>query len=742
MRVLSTFLFLLFSIGIAPTSFGATVDNVTCTNFYKKVLVAKVKDLDRAKQPVLRFPKNLDGVPGKQIMYGFESEYTMDQIDGIVKFYGPDPSLGVSKSQWLAMPVADRAKWVRDHLKDLFPTEREAGKLVLLTEKKGYEFLPRALIKDSTGNIEFITGPFDSLEEWYRVATNINKAFGEGSMQAVISTPREAFFDLSSAAATKASVKENEGYLSFFADYDTVEKLTVGHARWEKDSTKKVARSFEHPFLGPLTKQKQDMMEAHLAGNADGQLFDEATRAGIAGSDSSYKYIGGTTYRPDIAGIKRPALEVRDAHNNFQMLYNKVLRNTYYLQEGRAPFQAAKDLQAFDAVKSFEKFDPEVQTMLKELFPNKAKPGVDYSADEIEALNVYRNFSWPLRDWSGHIDFLEYPKLSATIDSAKTKYVVDLRTIQRDLQAGTINKDQAAVKVQGALVEFADSSKLREAYKKKELDLAKNYTKKPEQFLEEIASNNPDFPTSIKVGPVTARIDEFQKKYPNNVKVIDDIKFDMDGVKSSRKVLVISTNGLSDAKKNALRDEYLKYISSNTISFPLGTSAGHLYTRWGGKTLDYFGWWNKNAYSVPGSERLETLIELSPEEFINARTYIDNVNTNRTGVLGSSSYAGAKGDTVRKLDDNKAVVSGEGHNCTSWICTAPIGKDSQTLYELTGATRTQEIHTNPGWWSNWLAAGAKSDKVPAVVYWSDKPLATIESEKIKNGDFLWGFDRH
>jgi hypothetical protein len=742
MRFFVLLLLALVSFHWNSSALGATVDNVRCTTHYKRVLTARVKDLERAKEPVLRFPKSLDGVPGKQIMYGFESEYTLDQIDGIVKFYGPDPTLGISKSQWLAMPIAERSKWVRDHLKDLFPTEREAGKLVLLTQKKGYEFLPQALIKDSTGNIEFITGPFDSLEEWYRVATNINKAFGEGSMQAVISTPREAFFDLSSAAATKASVKENEGYLSFFADYDTVEKLTVGHGRWIQDPTKKVARSFEHPFLGPLTKQKQDLMEAHLAGNADGQLFDEATRASVAGSDSSYKYIGGTTYRPDIAGIKRPAVEVRDAHNNFQMLYNKVLRNTYYLQEGRAPFEAAKDLQAFDAAKSFEKLDPELQTMLKELFPNKAKPGVDYSPEEIEALNVYKNFAWPLRDWRGHVDFLGYPNLTATLESAKSKYVARITTIQQELQAGTINKEQAGIRVHGALVEFADSSKLREAFKQKELELAKNYAKKPERFLEEVAADNPDFPSLIKVGPVTARMAEFQAKFPNNVKFIDDVKFDLEGVQSKRKLLVISTHGLNQGAKNSLVDEYLKYISSNTISFPLDPGAGHLYTRWGAKKVDYYGWWNKKSYELADSERLETLVELSPEEFLNARTYIDNVSSDRSSVLGSNSYSGARGETKRKLDDNKPLTSGEGHNCTSWICTAPIGKDAQTLHELTGATRDQEMHTNPGWWSNWVAAGAKPERVPAIVYWTDKPLAGIESTKIKDGLFQWNFARH
>jgi hypothetical protein len=737
-------LLLIFATYIKPAL--AVVDNVVCTNHYKSILSAKVRDLARSKEPKLRYPKNFEGVAGKNIMYGFESEYTMDQIDGIVKFYGPDPSLGISKQQWNAMPIAERSKWVREHLKELFPSEREAGKLVLLRNQKGYEFLPKALIKDSTGNIEFITGPFDSLEEWYNVATRINKAFGDGSMQAVLSTPREAFFDLSSKAATQASVKENEGYLSFFADYDTVEKLTVGHERWLKDPSKKVARSFEHPFLGPLTKQKQDLMETHLAGNAEGNLFDDATRKSVAGADDSYKYIGGTTYRPDIAGIKRPALEVRDAHNNFAMLYNKVARNTYYLQEGRAPFKVAKDLQAFDAVNSFKKFDPDVQATLKTLFPNKAKPGIDYSPSELQALDVFNNFSWPLRDWDGHIQFLGEPNLAKTIEAAQSKYKIELKAISNDLAANKITKEQAGVKVHGALVEFANESKIREAFKKKELALAKGNSRAPDDLVEESSiSDGPfknHFPEVVKTGPAVARMNEFAKLYPNNVKIEDNINFALDSTQSKRKVVVISTNGLNAEQTKQLKEDYLKYISSGTISFPLGENPGHLYSRFGKKSLDYYGWWNVNDYPLPNSDRLEAVVEFSPEEFLRARTYIDNVDKDRDGVLGSQSYNGVTGDTERRLGNNKPITEGQGHNCTSWICAAPIGKNDETLYELTGATRENEFHTNPGWWSNWLAAGAKQEKIPNLVYWTSTPLDQVKADKFPDGNFEWDFGRH
>ena len=103
---------------------------------------------------------------GKHLQFGFESEYTLQEIDKIVTIYGPKPGLGMSKTRWFNLSVPERSQWVRDNIKELFPEPRKPGGLIKLKDQAGYKFLPDALIQDDTGNIEFVLKPFDTYEDW------------------------------------------------------------------------------------------------------------------------------------------------------------------------------------------------------------------------------------------------------------------------------------------------------------------------------------------------------------------------------------------------------------------------------------------------------------------------------------------------------------------------------------------------------------------------------------------------
>src|SRR5690606_16503596 len=140
----------------------------------------------------------------------------------------------------------------------------------------------------------------------------------------------------------------------------------------------------------------------------------------------------------------------------------------------------------------------------------------------------------------------------------------------------------------------------------------------------------------------------------------------------------------------------------------------------GTKTIDVYGGTSLNDYFLPGSNRLETFISLSPSEEMRLRFYIEEVAKDSNKLLGNNSYDGVtSGRTNRKLRDNQPCFpSREQHNCTSWIATAPIGKGEKALLTLVGAKLRNEVHTNPGWWTNYLATGAPENRVPVIVYWT------------------------
>ncbi|GAB4010939.1 MAG: hypothetical protein Fur0010_04460 [Bdellovibrio sp.] len=720
-----------------------------CQEMLVDVLEFNIVKMAKDLVPTKRYPKGFRKTGKNHLQYGFESEYSLDQIEGILKFYSPERNL-ISKTDWESLSSAQKSNWVKDHINELFPNDRTEGGLVLTKRGKEFEFLPKRLIRDETGNIEIVLPPYDTLEEWYKAVTIINKNFGEGSMQATVSVPRKAFF-LEESEATE-TFKRNIGFLSFYSDYDAIEKLTLGYERWLESNEKRVARSFEHPFLGPMNKQKYNKLKQYLRANADGEMYDEQAKEFVSGSDASFKYFGGTAYRPDIASPDRVVVEVRDAHNKFNLLFNKVLRNTHHLMNDRSEFSAFSKLKPFDADKTFETLPKYVQNGLKQVFPNRAKPGIDYTKDELSSLEVAKNFSWPLRDWSQHFQIISNKDLEQTVSEAQARYLERLKQITRGLR-GDADKEKAAVEIQGALVTFVEESGLRTAF----LDIEERIIAKTSSGKEDFSklikqvsiTSGPIknfFPSKMKTGSPQARMKEFASLYPLNVKVIEEVTFELESKKAKKSLLVISLNNLSEEVKQKLLKDYYEYFSYDTVSFPLGESGGHLYSRVGKKTLDYIGSVTPNDYRFPSSERLESFLFLTPEEHLNLRTYIDNGIKDSNELLGDFDYDGSgQLATNATLTNNRLRTndSYRGHNCTSWICTAPIGQKKKTMYELAGATKRNDVHTNPGWWSNWLTAVTGQERSPFAVYMTNEPLKDALSQRLNTKKvFNWDFDRH
>ncbi len=139
--------------------------------------------------PKKRSPKNALTVDGI-FLFGFESEYTLDRSEKLLSLYGPDSSFNISIQAWLERDPRVRVKWVEENLDKIFPQIRVNGGLVKINRESQWDFLPERLILDSTGNLEIVLPPVQSLETWYAQVTKINESLEAGSMQATVGLRR------------------------------------------------------------------------------------------------------------------------------------------------------------------------------------------------------------------------------------------------------------------------------------------------------------------------------------------------------------------------------------------------------------------------------------------------------------------------------------------------------------------------------------------------------------------------
>jgi hypothetical protein len=396
-----------------------------------------------SKQAGLRFPKGFS-TPGQELQYGFEAEYTLTESKALLGVYGPDPQR-FATIDWDQWSPEQRHSWMMDHLDELFPTLRNEGYLVKRSTDPKWEFLPNRLIRDSTGNLEIVLKPEQEWERYVQQLQRLNEEFGEGSMQATVSVTKQMFYARDPA--------QWMGVLNWMQEKDTLEKLKVGLGRWRKDPTKAVALSFQHPFLGPMTAQKQKRLWTAIQENHANPSFTRSHMSWVSSDDSSFKYVGGTAYRPDLVD-DRVILEIRDCHTNWNCLQSRLQR-LLELFENEVERQLWVSFKAFDSESDFEALPMDLREFLKTLFPARLKSGEEYSAAERLALEVYRNFAYPLRDWS-----LWPGQDAARLESAQKNYLRKLEGIRTELSNALISADEASRKVQGALVEFIDEAGL------------------------------------------------------------------------------------------------------------------------------------------------------------------------------------------------------------------------------------------------------------------------------------------
>jgi hypothetical protein len=417
------------------------------------------------------YPAGIDPVqkPDGYVQIGYESEYLFSESSAILRDYSPKD---MSYQTWLAKTDQQRIDWLTAKFKDKPEHASGSG----LFKKVDIDFLPNELLVDATGNAEIVLPPFNSFGEWESAVDIIVARYGVGSQQAMLSKPRESAFKPRARLSEQKLVKQSLGWLVYTNLRDMFAKLESGAARYKKDPTKLTAQFMEHPFLGPMTKMKRDRMEEFLAANAKGEMYDDASKYFIRKSDASFKYTGGPAYRPDVAAPARFSWEIRNAHKDVADLKMKVTRDMQAHAEGLDAYAAFANVPAFDSLGLFQRFSPDVQKGLFEIFPSKADPRFDYPENERTALETARHFALPLQDFSALSKALlgnsaKAAAMQTQIGRARLSYLNAVHDAVQEFKSGAITRDQARAKIMGAVGTFAVDSGLAQAFNARALKI-------------------------------------------------------------------------------------------------------------------------------------------------------------------------------------------------------------------------------------------------------------------------------
>jgi len=744
----------------------------------------------------LRYPYGIDPLvePDAHIQYGAESEFVLwldhkfgnrnPQIEKILEYYAPPPEQ-MTLEVWRALTIDQKMKWSEKNL-----SNTKFGRLYRVKDADGIDFLPPSIHRDFGGNLEFVLDPVNTLEElWYQVG-KLNEMFGTGSLQASVSVKDTHFYGVGLGGTRIQASRKFKGQNFFFQELDTLTKLRAGYRKYQEavkedpKTTFLAAPSFAHIYLGPLKAVHVERMDQLLeefgatVENGGSIRESDSLRIRVKINETSQKYRGGTVYRPDLgAGQGRSVQEIRDANTNEGILFDRLLRLTHFIQNGYGHFEAFADLQGVDHFADFDRLPQDVREMLLKII--RTRTGHFHSPyfqldEERDATTVARNFAYPMKNWSQHIALLSNwlpPQMGKTstlgelVADAQTHYLLSLRKTAAEFHKGTISEAEVASRVHGALVTFAAESGLAETFENyyqhhlfespKENSYWALLAHPNEKSGQTIFQNA--YEGDIWTGPIELRLKKLQAKWPNQVKIVDQVLFAYDNdagnleaeKKSPRQLVILSKAGLSGDQLSQLSQDYLSAVSYQTISFPMGQNPGYLYARIGAKTLRAYQSFDEWNYRPPSEKNIEPVVLLNPAEDLKLRFYLNRIRDNRESVIGLQEYRGAFFDIPdRTLRRNipERILDAQNicaiHNCTSWFTTAPIGPHSETLYQLMGASTEIEVHTNPGWWQSYLTGLAPPSRVPFVIHWTDETLSDA-SQHLKSGQQFrtWTYDR-
>lgn len=451
-----------FSDGRSPANF-LNQCSVGIQKFFGVSKPPKVtKDLPY--KPILRYPKGFKE-PGMHIQYGFESEYLHEEAEVLLKSYMPDPKVfpQMTKDKWLALSHEERDRFLQSNEKAIFPYREKARLINIIDDPEMKDVMPESFIYDA-GHYEVVLPPVDSAEELVYRIQKINNFLGTGSMQVMISNPynKNGLSDLVNRTQFK---DQTLGHYNFVNDLDTLSKLDQGYRRYLTDPNIQAAQSFNHPWLGPMTKVKHDLLKKILDDMSLQKNYDDEELKKMSYIISSHKFIGGLAFRPDVAYKKtRLASEVRDCHRNLKCIEDRIKRETTILMQGKETFAAFKNLKAFDSENDFMKLDSTARAGLREIFPK-------YGSYNAIVTERFRNFAYPLRDWSEHAKLSNDPNFLQKIKAVQEDYVNFVNQQIARYNKREISKEEAQKLIMGELSAFPEKSGLMQLMKEKYQEL-------------------------------------------------------------------------------------------------------------------------------------------------------------------------------------------------------------------------------------------------------------------------------
>jgi hypothetical protein len=227
----------------------------------------------------------------------------------------------------------------------------------------------------------------------------------------------------------------------------------------------------------------------------------------------------------------------------------------------------------------------------------------------------------------------------------------------------------------------------------------------------------------LKDGTAIERASLFQEKFPDRIKILDDVNLDLTTPQGNwvkrKKVLVISVKDMDDAARDELVKEFNKHLSHNSVMYSGG---GHLYTKIGNKVYDHLSGISEKDYRISLGD-FSPVVTFSDAEFFNLKGYVHFARKDYKKTIGGFEYNGTL-ESSGQIKNNCGI--GSKHNCTSWMGLAPIGENGENIRALTGG-RGWEVHTNPMWWKGFLTTRGSEERVPFIVHFTTETVEHIET---------------
>lgn len=344
------------------------------------------------------------GKKNNPVQFSYEIEFSLSANPKLLEFYKVQ---SYTDEQWFAMPLQKRLEVAQTYVDSMISRGRTT--LLVKTEKTPH-FLAEKVIDAKGGRLELAMNEVNtSLDE---IKENLEwtwREIGPGSIQGHASIKKDA-----------RAIENSVVYAKHDSEISYLGSLERSFARYNE--TGEIRSSvIENPSLGPIDRRTFDSLSARVAGR--GRYRNEL--------NDTDKLIYGTTYRPDLYGLRRTGFEVRNCHKNLDCIMGSLKSVAEGLENGFKNYAGIKDDVLVDAG-TLTKWNDQTRSFL-----TSASRHFD-SLTELSTggAPMELRLSLPLANWEQHPLLLglsadERLKAVERIKVAREAYVAEMDTISR-----------------------------------------------------------------------------------------------------------------------------------------------------------------------------------------------------------------------------------------------------------------------------------------------------------------------